>query len=96
MWWSLPDKEKEKKYAKTKMDLAMAQHHNPYPDIIAKMQFDEQVRRMKWAQDEMRRSMIQSIAELNIRMGNVDDDEVAKFYLDETGEYMPKLKKPPL
>lgn len=96
MWWTLPDKEKQRARDKIEMELAMAKHDNPYEGVIQKMQFDEAVRRMKHSQDEMRRSLIQTVAEINIRMGNVDDDEVAKFYLDETGDYMPKLKKPPL
>jgi hypothetical protein len=95
MWWKLfrkEDTEKQKERDQLEMDLATAQFENPYVKALQDLKNAEELRRLEYAQRELRVSMIANAVDAAQRCGLIDNDELAKYSLDESGTYIPKLK----
>ena len=87
------DKKEDEDRARIQMELALSQHENPYKDIIQDMRNADEIRRIQYAQRESQRTLIENAVSAAQRCGMISNEELAKYYLDETGLYIPKLIK---
>jgi hypothetical protein len=91
MWWSFR-KKKLREITQTEMDLEIAKHHNPYPQIIADMKQDSLDRELELETMRLRVVQIESVVSAAQRSGHISNSEYAKYLLSEDPLFMPKLK----
>ena len=60
-------------------------------DIVAQMRIDDFNRELEKKKRQLNRSMQVGIIEIADRLGWIDNEEMTKYYLDETDTYIPKL-----
>jgi hypothetical protein len=98
MWWTKPDKKVEEDRAKTEMELARAlleaegETMPTWEEVKAKMDYDETIRQIKYAQLKAKQDILSIMVPYLANTGQIEHEEYAKYMLDETGMYVPKLK----
>lgn len=96
MWWNRKDKKKEDERTRTEMELALASipeedRYDPWKKYD-ELEFENHKACIELAQRQMQRTMVEGAVEAAQRCGMIDNDEYAKYLLDETGTYVPKFK----
>jgi hypothetical protein len=91
------NEEQEDDRARTEMELALASipeedRYDPWKKYD-ELEFERHKAHTESAVLEIQKSMLSGAVEAAQRCGMIDHDEYAKYLLDETGTYMPKLIK---
>lgn len=92
MWWSRKDEKSEEDRARTQMELALSLHTNPYLEVLQELKDTRTTQEHKRVQDGINKTLIRSAVSAAERAGLISNEELKKYYLDETGTYIPKLK----
>ena len=97
MWFNFfRDKEKERERSKTEMELALAsipdKERYEFEIKLIEQKEKERILEMLNVEKEIHKRTISILVPVLFKTGRISDEEYNKYLLDETGNYLPKLK----